>query len=471
MKLFYLLATILLSSPSLIVVDATDFIYTDAAASFPAAVAVHKSRDIYFAEFFASFVKKLDYVTGKITTVAGNGTSGYNGDDILSTDASLNGPHSLAFDKLGKNLYIAEYFGNRIRMIDLKTNVITTVAGTGTAGYNGDSMAATMAQITTPSGVVLDDDDNIYIADFGNNRVRVVYSRTKMIRTFAGTGIKGTYGDGVTATTAEFNGPYSLAVNYGASTEIYIAESLNNLIRKVNVVSNIITVVANENTTDFNGVATVGPRMITMDKGGNLFYSDFLNNVVKRIDTSNKVHLLAGSGDTVFNGDPHEAATAALNGPLAVTHDTDGNIYITEFLGGRIRHVTRNGSLPPTPSPTSSLAKCPAGYYLHTPRKCKPCPPGMWSTAGAATCTACPAGTHTSNHLSCEDCKSGEYSEAMWKECKFCGVGTVSKGKASVCTVCPEGTYAHHQDNECLPCAQYYWSKPMSDYCTVIEVM
>jgi DNA-binding beta-propeller fold protein YncE len=487
MLLFYLLATILIFSPSLNASDASDYIYIDvgggkatgenipaitAQISYPAAVAVDPFKNIYIAEFFANYIKKVDS-TGKITTFAGNGTGGYNGDNIFAKDASLNGPHSLAFDKPGSFLYIAEYYGHRIRKIDMKTLIITTVAGTGVAGFSGDNGLATNAQLNTVPGVAIDMDGNIYIADFANNRVRKVDELTKKITTFAGTGVEGFSGDGVQADTAELHGPYSLAVNCVQSNYIYISETYNNQIRRVDLASHLIRLIASVSTMNFDGpLIAPGTRMLTADEEGNLYYSDFKNNVVKRIDTSYNIHVFAGNGDTIFNGDLHIAVTAALHGPLSLAHDNDGKIYITEFLGSRVRHVARNASPPPTQLPTqlptASLSKCAAGYYLATPKKCKPCPLGMWSTAGATICTACPAGTHTSQHLSCEDCKPGEYSEGMSRECMFCGVGTVSKGKAKACTVCPAGTYAHHQDNECKPCPQYQSSQAMSDACEYV---
>jgi DNA-binding beta-propeller fold protein YncE len=482
MLLFYFLATILIFSPSLNADDASNMIYIDvgggnatgenipaitAQISFPAAVAVDPSKNIYVAEFFANYIKKVDS-TGNITTIAGNGTGGYNGDNIPAKDASLNGPHSLALDKPGNYLYIAEYYGHRIRKIDLGTMIITTVAGTGVAGFSGDNGLAMNAQLNTLPGVAVDIYGNIFIADYENNRVRKV-DGSKKITTFAGTGVQGSSGDGVQADTAEFYGPYSLAINCRQSNVLYIAESRNNQIRKVDLYSNIITVIASANTINFDGpLIAPGARMLTADEEGNLYYSDFKNNVVKRIDKSNYISVFAGNGDTTFNGDPHIAVTAALHAPLSLAHDDYGNIYITELLGSRVRHVARYATSSPSPLATQLLSTCAAGYYQASqtkPRKCKPCPLGMWSSANAISCTPCPAGTHTSHHLSCEDCKPGEYSEAMWRECKFCGVGTVSKGKATVCTVCPAGTYAHHQDNVCEPCPLHLWSKAMSDVC------
>ena len=397
--LLYLVATILLFSPFLNAMneeeDEKDIIYTDVGAGSetgenspaitsqivsPRAVAVDLSRNLYITELSGNYVKKVDFISGKISTIAGNGMAGHNGDNIAARDASLNGPCSLSFDKLGENLYIAEYNSHRIRKIDMNTNVITTVAGTGMAGYSGDNMLATNAQLDTPTSVVLDSDGNIYVADFENNRVRKVDAVTKYCTTFAGTGVTGSYGDGVQADTAQFHGPYSLAVNVnnGPSDYLYIAESLNNLIRKVDLSTKIITFVAGVNTPNFNGPIISGQRMLTVDKEGSLFYSDINNNFVKKIfaATTNNIYLIAGNGDTEFNGNPHLAATAALNGPSGIVHDTYGNIYIAEFLGNRVRHVPCVGyPYPPTVEPTAVPSSPPTDMPSSPPTDMPSSPP------------------------------------------------------------------------------------------------
>src|SRR5439155_16068841 len=143
-----------------------------------------------------SRIRKITTSTGINISVAGTGTAGYNGDGILATAAQLNNPNELSFDASG-NLYIADWFNNRVRKINMSTGIISTIAGTGTAGYNGDGIAATTAQINGPCGIIFDNAGNIYIAEYGGARVRKINISTGNINTIAGTGTFGYNGDGI----------------------------------------------------------------------------------------------------------------------------------------------------------------------------------------------------------------------------------------------------------------------------------
>ena len=165
---------------------------------------------------------------GTITTVAGNGVAGYSGDGGLATAAKLYYPWHVAVDASG-NLYIADRFCYCIRMVTKSTGVITTVAGNGIGGYNGDGIQATSAQLYNPLGVAVDASGNLYIADAWNYRIRMVTKSTGVITTVAGTGVAGYNGDGVQATSADLNNPLGVAVD--ASGNIYIADSDNHRIR------------------------------------------------------------------------------------------------------------------------------------------------------------------------------------------------------------------------------------------------
>jgi sugar lactone lactonase YvrE len=165
----------------------------------------------------------VSVATGMITTVAGNGTRGYNGDNIAATSAELNQPYSVLADAAG-NVYIPDELNQRVRMVTAATGVITTVAGTGTLGYNGDNIAATAAELSDPEGLAMDGAGNLYISDNGNRRVRVVAAGTGMITTFAGNGTEGYNGDGGAATAAELYYPEGLA--FDAKGRLYIVDNL-----------------------------------------------------------------------------------------------------------------------------------------------------------------------------------------------------------------------------------------------------
>jgi hypothetical protein len=171
----------------------------------------------------------VDLATGTITTLAGTGVAGFGGDGGPATAAQLNTPRFVAVDS--RNLYVTDGGNNRVRRVDLATGTITTFAGTGVAGFGGDSGPATAAQINTPLGLAVDS-GNLYITDPPNNRVRRVDLATGTITTFAGTGTAGFGGDGGPATAAQLSGPYGVAVGSGY---LYIAENGNNRVRRVNL--------------------------------------------------------------------------------------------------------------------------------------------------------------------------------------------------------------------------------------------
>jgi trimeric autotransporter adhesin len=175
-------------------------------------------------------IRKVNLSTVVITEVAGNGTAGYLGDSGAATSAELNAPYGVAVDTSG-NIYIADTSNNRIRKVTASTGKISTVAGNGTYGYSGDGAAATSAELYLPTGVAVDASDNIYIADFGNNRIRMVTFSTGVISTIAGSGTAGFTGDGNSATAAELNGPAGVALD--TNGDLFIADANNNRVRVV----------------------------------------------------------------------------------------------------------------------------------------------------------------------------------------------------------------------------------------------
>ncbi|QNI37759.1 NHL domain-containing protein [Edaphobacter albus] len=214
-------------------VDATTGIITTAAdnLAIPNDVVADGSGNLYIAESLNRRIRKVDAATGIITTVAGNSSSGYSGDNGPATSAQLNYPNAVAVDGAG-NLYISDYGNSRIRKVDAATGIITTVAGNGTLGYSGDNGPATSAQLRTSVGVSIDNASNLYIAEAGNNRIRKV-DATGIITTIAGNGSSGYGGDNGPATSAQLNNPNSIFVD-GAGN-LYIADFGNDRIRKVDV--------------------------------------------------------------------------------------------------------------------------------------------------------------------------------------------------------------------------------------------
>jgi len=320
---------------------------TSAALSDPCGIAVDKFGNLYIAESLNERIRKVNAATGIITTVAGNGTQGYSGDGSAATSAQLDNPNGVAVDAAG-NLYIADGNNNRIRKVNVTTGIITTVAGNGNQGYSGDGGAATSAQlaIAYQSGLAVDAAGNIYIADCYNNRIRKVNAATKIITTVAGNGTQGYSGDGGAATSAQLDWPWGVAVD--ASGNIYIADEVNNRIRKVTAATGIITTVAGNGTWGYSGdggAATSaemsGPTGVALNATGNLYIVDHGSCIIRKVDaTTGIITTVAGDTNGYFWGDGIAATSSKLDSPYGVAIDATGNIYIADEGNNRIRKVT-----------------------------------------------------------------------------------------------------------------------------------
>ena len=218
---------------------------TAAELSGPTGVAVDSAGDLFIADTGNDRIREVNHATGVITTIAGNGTEGYSGDNGPATAAELDDPEGVAVDSAG-DLFIADTGNNRIREVNLSTGVITTVAGNGTAGYSGDNGPATAAELYIPDGVAVDSAGDLFIADTATTRIREVNLSTGVITTVAGNGTVGYSGDNGPATAAELDGPTGVAVD--SAGDLFIADSANNRIREVNHATGVITTVAGNGT-------------------------------------------------------------------------------------------------------------------------------------------------------------------------------------------------------------------------------
>ncbi len=279
-----------------------------------------------------------------ITTVAGNGSTGYSGDGSLGISAAQSNPSGVALDIAG-NIFIADQDNHSIRRVDVKTGIITTVAGNGTAGYSGDGGLATSAEINGPTSVAVDPAGNLYIADAGNQRIREVIASTGIISTVVGNGTAGYSGDGGLATSAEISKPSGVAV-FGFGV-IYIADQNNQRIRKVLTSTGVITTVAGNGTAGYSGdggpatsAEINGPTGITLDPYGNLFFADSGNARVREVLASTgAVITVAGNGMAGFFGDGGLATNAEINEPIGVAVDAQQNLYFTDAGNARVREV------------------------------------------------------------------------------------------------------------------------------------
>jgi len=281
-----------------------------------------------------------------MTTIAGNGTPSRSGDGGSSIDAQVGNPYAVAVDAAG-NQYVADNLDNVIRKIDVD-GVITTVAGTGDAGYTGDGGAATSATLDDPRGVAVASDGSLYISDTGNQVVRKV-DPAGNISTFAGNGVAGYTGDGVLATSTRINFPRAVAL--GPSGDLYIADTANNRVRKVDHSSHVITTVAGDGVGRFNGdnqPATVaslkGPRGLAFDAAGALYIGDSDNNRVRKVDAG-VITTVAGTGTAGVRGDGRQATAAELDFPFGLAFDGAGDLYIADSGNSRVRFVTPSGKI------------------------------------------------------------------------------------------------------------------------------
>jgi uncharacterized protein (TIGR03437 family) len=307
-------------------------------------LAVSAAGSLYVADWGNSRVRKID-ATGTVTTVAGNGGRGYTGDGGPAIAASLGYPTSLVFDAAG-NLYIADSWNHRIRKIGVD-GTITSVAGNGVLGFSGDGGPAQLASMGDPFSVAADNAGNLYIADSENGRIRKV-NAPGVITTIAGNGLFKFSGDNGAATRANFNRPAGLATD--AAGNIYIADTLSNRIRRI-ATDGSITTVAGNGMLGFSGDG--GPATaaslawpegsLAIDNSGNLYIPDTGNNRIRRVSPDGTITTFAGRGLAGFSGDGGPVTNAAFNEPAGLALDTAGNLYIVDRWNSRIRRVDSRG--------------------------------------------------------------------------------------------------------------------------------
>ena len=274
--------------------------------------------------------------TYTITTIAGNGSAGYFGDNAPAADAQFNLPTGVAIDSAG-NIYIADTVNHRVRKINSSNGNIVPFAGDGTAGYLGDQAQAASAELFSPSGVAVDGSGNVFIADTSNHVIRKV-AASGVISTIAGNNNAGPgyEGDGGQANVAKLNSPTGVALD--SSGNLYIADTANNAIRRVGTDMVINTIVGTGGTSG----SLNGPTSIVIDASGALLIADSGNNRVLKF-AGGKLTTIAGTLIPGYSNDGNNATLAELNNPKGVAADAAGNIYIADTTNGRIRKVTPDG--------------------------------------------------------------------------------------------------------------------------------
>ena len=298
--------------------------------------------NLYVAEAMNHCVRRIDYRTGVISTVAGIGTPGYAGDGGPATRATLNQPYSLQIDSRG-DIYIVDRLNAVIRKVEATTGLITTVAGTGEPGSSGDGGPGLRAQLREPNDCFLDGRSGLLIADIQDQRIRRLDLTTGIITTFAGNGDKARAGDGRTATAASILGARAVCMDQRGNT--YICEREGNGIRKVDT-SGIMSTIAGTGERGYSGdggparTATWGaPKAIRCDQHGNLLVVDTENHAIRRIAAMTDIVTTIAGGHRGGEGDGGTAIAAGLDRPHGCDVDTHGRIYIADSNNHRVRIV------------------------------------------------------------------------------------------------------------------------------------
>ncbi len=342
-----------------------------------------KTKRFFFAIFGIALMSTLQInaQTFMINTIAGTGTSGGSGNGGSATDAQLDYPGQMTIDASG-NIFVCDWNNNAIRKINSSgiistivycssgpsgvavdatgniyfslfgsnqifkqtiSGLTTIIAGNGNVGYSGDGGPATSAQFTGPYGLAVDASGNVFVADKINNRIRKI-STSGIITSIAGNGIAGFGGDGGLAIFAKLNNPTGIDIDL--SGNIYIADQNNHRIRKINS-AGIITTIAGIGTAGYSGDGGLAvtakldtPDEVTVDASGNIYIAEYMNDVIRKINTSGIITTIAGTGTFGFSGDGGLATSAQLNGAYGLAVNPQGDIYITDSYNNRVRKLS-----------------------------------------------------------------------------------------------------------------------------------
>lgn len=329
----------------------------------PGSVLADNKGNVYFCDQGNARIRKID-AYGYITTIAGQGTSGIFGDGGPATAAKVNYPSGMIMDKVG-NIYFADSRNNRIRKIDT-AGIISTIAGNGVGGYSGDDSSALIAKLNQPKGIAFDETGNLYIADTRNNVIRMV-NTSGIISTIVGGGDTVFIAGGVKASRVRLIEPNDVVI--GQDKMLYISDTKNNIIRKVNLADSMVTLAAGNGIGGYGGDEGLAntsrlslPTDMTVDIYGNIIFADEQNNRVRMLQPDGKTRLIAGngtSGNTSVN-DGGKAVDAEVKLPRGVATDSSGNVYISDATN-RIRFVYRS-----TPVKSEDITLFPNPCYRST---------------------------------------------------------------------------------------------------------
>jgi sugar lactone lactonase YvrE len=327
----------------------------------PSAIVFDPVGNLYIAETANHVIRKVD-TNGNITTIAGTGMQGFSSVSGPASAAHLDSPKGLALDT-ANNLYIADTHNHVIRKLSLTTNILTKIAGNGAPGFSGDSGPATSAQLDLPIAIAVDAQNNLYLADARNHRIRRIDAATGVITTIAGNGTQGFSGDNTPATAASIDSPTGLALD--ASNNLYLADTHNHRIRRIDAITGVITTIAGNGSLGYSGdtapaaTATLAlPHGLTLDAAGDIYFADTENHRIRRIDAiTGIITTVAGNGAQGFSGDNGPATAAALDTPRDTAFSPTALLTLADTGNQRIRQLEAS----------SSYLQTTAGLGLTTP--------------------------------------------------------------------------------------------------------
>lgn len=307
----------------------------------PYGVIIGPDGGLYYCDLDNQLVRRLDLSTGTVTTIAGNGQRGHSGDGGPATAAALNMPHEVVFSPAG-DLFIVERDAHVVRRVDRATGVISTVAGTGVAGFSGDGGPATQAMLRQPHSIAFDAQGRLLVCDVGNHRIRRVDLPSGIIETYAGTGERLATPDGASLRTAPLNGPRTMV--FDAEGQLYLALREGNAIYRIDPRSDTIHHVAGTGAQGYSGdggsakLATLGgPKGLAYDPAGLLYVADTENHVVRRIDLARGT-ITTAIGDGVRGDGPEpNPRHCRLARPHGIFVDGRGRLWVGDSEAHRIR--------------------------------------------------------------------------------------------------------------------------------------
>ena len=315
---------------------------SDVQVNNPYGLVIGPDGALYFCDLDNQRIRRFDFGTKRLTTIAGSGERGYRGDGGPATAAALNMPHELRFDRRG-NLFIAERDNHVIRKVDRATGVISTVAGTGTAGFSGDGGPASHAQLRQPHSLVVDSDGNLLVCDIGNQRIRRIHLDTGTIETYAGTGAAGATPDGAAVSGTPLNGPRTLAL--APNGDLYLALREGNSILRIDRTTQTFHRVAGTGEAGFSGdggparnATLAGPKGLAIGSTHSLYVADTENHVVRRVDLGTGIITTVLGVGTRGDGPESNPLACKLSRPHGV-FEADGAVYVADSEAHRIRVV------------------------------------------------------------------------------------------------------------------------------------